>query len=431
MSFIKEILAKPLFKATSLNGISILLKISIGFITSKIIAIFVGPSGMALVGNLRNFLSSTEAFATLGFENGVIKYVAEHKNEEEKLKKTLSTIFISAIVVCVVLSLVLLFFSNYFNETIFGVQYQYAFIFKGVAIVLPFYIGNIFLVATINGLDKYRKVIYINIIGSFIGLLVSFLLIYKMRTDGALLSIIITPSLLFIVSFFSINKEIKLFKIVNYKFYNLNFLKSLSSYSLMALVSSVFGPIVLLAIRKNIILNLGTEQAGFWEAISRVSSYYMLFITTILMIYFLPKLAASKNNFETKNIFFSYYKGIIPVFIIGLFMVYFLRGFLISILFTNEFQPISKLFFWQLIGDFFKALSIILGINFYARKMTKGFIITELCSLAVLYFSNLFFLSKYGIEGVVMAHAFTYFIYLITLIFYFRNSLFVATNEKV
>ena len=129
MKSLKEILSKPLFIATSLNGISIIFKICIGFVTSKVIAIFVGPSGMALLGNLRNFLTSTEAFATLGFENGVVKYVAEHKKEEQKLQQTLSTILISVLSICIVLSVILFFFSNYFNTSIFGATYQYAFVF--------------------------------------------------------------------------------------------------------------------------------------------------------------------------------------------------------------------------------------------------------------------------------------------------------------
>jgi len=274
LKFLKEILSKPLFKATSLNGISILIKICIGFITSKVIAVFVGPSGMALVGNLRNFMTSTEAFATLGFENGVVKYVAEHKKEEVKLKQTLSTIFLSVLLVCGIISVILFLFSDYFNQSVFGSLFQYAFVFKALAIALPFYIGNIFIIATINGFGEYKKVIYTNIIGSFIGLLASVLLIWQLRTQGALLSIILTPSLLFFVSLFYINKEIRLFKNISTKFYDLSFLKSLSSYSLMALVSAVLGPMVLLAIRKNIILNLGIEQAGFWEAMGRVSSYY-------------------------------------------------------------------------------------------------------------------------------------------------------------
>lgn len=424
MKFLKEILSKPLFKATSLNGISILIKICIGFITSKVIAVFVGPSGMALVGNLRNFITSTEAFATLGFENGVVKYVAEHKNEDVKLKQTLSTIFLSVLLVCGIISVNLFLFSDYFNKSVFGSLFQYTFVFKALAIALPFYIGNIFIIATINGFGEYKKVIYTNIIGSFIGLLVSVLLIWQLRAEGALLSIILTPSLLFFVSLFYINKEIRLFKNISTKFYNLSFLKSLSSYSLMALVSAVLGPMVLLAIRKNIILNLGIEQAGFWEAMCRVSSYYFLFISSIIGIYFLPKLTVAKTHQETKSLFWEYYKGILPVFIIGMVIIYFLRDFIVQLLFTKEFLPVSKLFFWQLVGDTFKAASIILGYQFFAKKLTLAFIVSEIFSLTVLYFSSIYFLSIYNIEGVVMAHAITFGTYFLTLVVYFRKRLF-------
>lgn len=424
MNIIKEILSKPLFKAISLNGISILIKIFVGFITSKFIAIFVGPSGLALVGNLRNFLTTSEAFASLGFENGVVKYVAEHQANEQQLKKTLSTIFITVLFTCLALSLGLFFLSDYLNNTVFGTEYNYAFIFKSLAVALPFYIGNIFLIATINGFGAYKKVIYINIVGSLIGLIASVLLIWKLNTEGALLSIIVTPSVLFLVSFFAVNQELKIFYVINARSYNLSFLKNLSSYSLMALVSAVFGPLVFLAIRKNIILNLGLEQAGFWEAMTRISSYYFMFITSLIAIYYLPKLAIAKDKTETKALFWNYFKGILPLFIIGLIVLYFLRNVVIQLVFTEEFLPVSKLFFWQLLGDVFKAAAFILGYQFYAKKLTKAFIVSELFSLFVLYFSSIYLVSQFSIEGVVMAHAFTYFIYFITLSIYFRKSLF-------
>lgn len=424
MNIIKEILSKPLFKAISLNGISILIKIFVGFITSKFIAIFVGPSGMALVGNLRNFLTTTEAFASLGFENGVVKYVAEHQAEEQQLKKTLSTIFITVLFSCLALSLGLFLLSDYLNNTVFGAKYNYGFIFKSLAVALPFYIGNIFLIATINGFGAYKKVIYINIIGSLIGLLASVLLIWKLNTEGALLSIIVTPSVLFIVSFVAINQELKIVRLINLSSYNLSFLKNLSSYSLMALVSAVFGPLVFLAIRKNIILTLGLEQAGFWEAMTRISSYYFMFITSLIAIYYLPKLAIAKDKTETKALFWNYFKGILPIFTIGMIVLYFLRNLVIQFVFSEEFLPVSKLFFWQLLGDVFKAAAFILGYQFYAKKLTKAFIVSELFSLFVLYFSSIYLVAQFSIEGVVMAHAFTYFIYFITLCIYFRKSLF-------
>ena len=83
-----------MFKLTSLNSLSVIFKIGIGLITSKLLAIYIGPSGMALVGNFRNFLNSIESFSTLGFQNGIIKYTAESKKDEFELKKIVATVFI-------------------------------------------------------------------------------------------------------------------------------------------------------------------------------------------------------------------------------------------------------------------------------------------------------------------------------------------------
>jgi PST family polysaccharide transporter len=171
-------------------------------------------------------------------------------------------------------------------------------------------------------------------------------------------------------------------------------------------------------------LNLGIEQAGFWEAMGRISSYYFLFISSIIGIYFLPKLTIATTNQETKSLFWEYYKGILPVFIIGVVIIYFLRDFIVQLLFTKEFLPVSKLFFWQLVGDTFKAASIILGYQFFAKKMTIAFIVFEIFSLTVLYVSSIFFVSIFSIEGVVIAHALTFCTYFLTLGIYFRKSLF-------
>jgi PST family polysaccharide transporter len=56
--------------------------------------------------------------------------------------------------------------------------------------------------------------------------------------------------------------------------------------------------------------------------------------------------------------------------------------------------------------------------------MTTAFIITEIASLAVLYFSSIFLIKIFGIQGVVMAQALDNFIYLLLLGVYFRKSLF-------
>lgn len=423
MSFFKKIVSSTLFKITSLNSFSVGLKIAIGLITSKVLAIFVGPSGMALVGNLRNFLTSLESVSTLGFQTGIVKYVAENQKNESEIKKIIGTVFISLLCIALVLSIVLYFLASFWNDKILNPNSDYAVVFKILAVALPWYAVSVFLLAVLNGLSKFKKVIWINIIGNVIGLLLSLVLILNFRTLGALAAIVITPSLLFFVTFYFLQKEINFMEAVRIQFYDFKIIKKLLPYSLMALVSSVFGPIVFLAVRNNIILNLGIDQAGYWETMTRISSYYLLFVTTLLSVYFLPKLSNAKTNQETKTIFWSYYKTILPVFIIGVTLLYFLRFFIIKLLFAADFLPVESLFLWQLLGDVFKVCSLILGFQFLAKKMTAAFIMSELASLAVLYFSSVYFIRIFGIEGVVMAQAFDNFLYLIVVCIYFRKNL--------
>lgn len=380
---------------------------------------------MALVGNMRNFFTSVETVSTLGFQNGIVKYAAESQEDEVALKKVISTIFISLFGTAILLAIVLFFFSGYWNDQVFGSENQYDFVFKLLALALPWYVVNVFLISIINGFGRFKSVIYINIFGNIIGLIVSILLIFQFKVSGALASVALTPALLFLLSFYYINKEISLRKNISIQCFDFSLIKKLSSYSMMAVVYGCVGPLVYLAIRNNVIDKLGLEQAGYWSAMERISANYLLFVSTLLTVYFLPKLVLAKTNQETKKVFFSFYKTILPLFIIGLVAIYFLRFYIIDLLFTVAFLPVSKLFFWQLIGDILKVASIILGYEFFAKKMTLAFILTELMSLGILYFSTIYFVKAFEMEGIVMAYAFTYAIYLLVLIVFFRKILFV------
>lgn len=423
MNFFKQIWQKELFKVTSLNGLSVLIKIMVGFVTSKVIAVFIGPAGMALVGNFRNFITAVENLGILGFQNGIIKYVADYHNQEEKQRSFLATVTLTILLVASALSILLFCTATYWNNNLFGTAFQYTTIFKALALCLPWYIGSVFLTAVLNGFEAYGKVIKVNIIGNLIGLFLSVALVYYYKEFGALLAIVLAPVFVFFITLYYLYHQLDYFRI-SFRNYNVDFFRHLAEYSLMALVSAVVGPIVFLSLRNTIIHTLSYEAAGYWEALTRISSYYFLFLSTILTVYYLPKLSKSESVAQTKSLFWSYFKGIVPFFLIGLLVLYVLRGYLIPLLFSDAFLPISELFFWQFIGDAFKAIALILGYQFFAKKLTKAFIVTELFSFAVLWLSGQYLLGVFGIEGIAMANAVTYGVYLITLSVYFRKQLF-------
>lgn len=428
MKLVKKIVRSPFFRISSLNGLSVLLKIGIGFLTSKVLAVYVGPAGMALVGNLRNFLTSAEGIATLGFQNGIVKYVAESQKDETAFKKVLSTVFFTLAAVAVAGALLLFCFASTWSRAVFAGDETFAGVFRVMAAALPFYAASVVVISVLNGFGLFKKVIVANMLGNAIGLFISVFLIYSYQTFGALLSIVIAPAALFFITVFYAGSKLKLF-VLSRGFFDAGILKKLASYSVMALVSAICVPLAYLGIRQKAMVVAGIDAAGHWEAMNRISSYSLLFATTLVSVYFLPQLVMAHDNKKLQVIFFSYFKGVLPVFALGSAFVYLMRDHVVRLLFTNDFLPVTQLFGWQLMGDIFKVASLILGYCFFAKRLTVAYVVSEIASLSILYFTSTFFLAIIGVEGLVLAHLVTYAAYFAMLLAYFRKAIFKRFNR--
>ncbi|HEX9979237.1 MAG TPA: O-antigen translocase [Flavobacterium sp.] len=422
---------KPVFRIASLNSASVVIKILIGVISSKVLAIFIGPAGMALAGNMRNFFNSIESISTLGLQNGIVKYVAEAQRESERLSRIISTVFITLIIVSLFLSLGFYLFAQQLNDAVFGHSYEFASVFKIAALSLPWLAISMAIISILNGMQLFNKVIIINIAGNILGLLISLILVWHFRTLGALMAIVLAPAMLFFVSFYFIVKELVPEVSISTRFFDARLLSQFSSFTLMAVVSGVAGPLTFLAIRQKVIIVVGLESAGYWESISRISGFYMMFLSTVLSVYFLPNLSVATTRAESRDVLREYFVLIMPFFTVGLIILYFIRDFVIRILFTPEFEPVSELFLWQLTGDFFKGCALILGYQLFARSMTVTFIITELASLTILFWLSNFLVLQIGLQGVVLAHCINYVIYFVILCVIHRKVLISTHGKRV
>ena len=419
-----------LFKVASLNSAAVITRIVSGFLTSKAIAYFIGAEGMALVGNLRDFLRFAQSFSILGLYNGVVKYIAEFKDNSKELSKTISTVFYLGFISSFIISLLCYFNAQEINDYLFPGYNNYAFAIRILAIALPFYALNMFSFSILNGFSKYRILLIINIIGQLLGTLVTLLLIWLNKIDGALVAVVITESLIFLITAVGIANQRSLVSLIQVKNVRFSSMKKLSTYSMMALFSAIVLPLVSIEIRSYIIDNVNQQAAGFWELMTRISKYYLMFVSSLMTLYILPRLSEIDTVKEFRKEVFGFYKTIIPVFGLGLLVIYFLRPFIIIVFSTSEFQPVEDLFFWQLLGDFVKVLSIVIAYQFMAKNMFWHYIITEAFSVALMYFTSLYFIDIYGVKGATIAHFVTYLVYYIVILIIFSSSLFGRISES-
>ena len=100
-----------------------------------------------------------------------------------------------------------------------------------------------------------------------------------------------------------------------------------------------------------------------------------------MLMYVLPKITAQTDNVFYRSQVVEYVKKIMPLFAVFLIVLFLLRKYAILVLLSPEFTSIETLFGWQLLGDFFRAMTLIFSIYFHARRLVIPYITIELINI--------------------------------------------------
>ena len=150
-----------LIKTSVLTAISTIITVISGFVINKVIALYIGPSGLAVVGQLQNFMTIVTTFSNGAITSGIVKYTAEYQTIEQK-HKIFSTSIIISLICSFIISLLLFGFSGYLSELILkDVKYNSVFIVLGITIFL--FALNTILMSILNGQKEIKKYILVNI----------------------------------------------------------------------------------------------------------------------------------------------------------------------------------------------------------------------------------------------------------------------------
>lgn len=402
-----------LIKTSLLNAIAVLVKMLTLLSLNKILAVYVGPAGYAALGQFQNAMQMITTFASGAINTGVTKYTAEYADDEEKQFEVWRTAGSIATIGTVITSLVIFVLSEKLS-VLFLQDGKYSGVFVWFAITLIMLTFNTLLLAILNGKKDIARYVLANIAGSLFSLAITSVMVIGLGLFGALLALAIYQSLtLFVTLYLCLKTPWFSFRNIIGKIDKAVAL-NLSKYTAMALTSAVCVPISHIFVRDHLAATFGWEAAGYWEAMWRLSSAYLMLVTTTLSVYYLPKLSELKTSVSITQEVVQGYKIIVPVAIIAGLFVYLFRDFIIVTLFSDDFMPMRDLFAWQLLGDSLKVASWILGYILTARAFWKTYMLTEI------FFSMSFYLlvicfERLGIESSTVAYAVNYALHLLTM----------------
>lgn len=420
--FISKVLKADIVRVFSLTSVATLVKMLTGFVSVKVVASIIGPAGVALVGQLNNFATMVMSFASGGINSGITKYVAEYKEDNSLIAQYLSTALRITGICSLICAVLLIVLHRYISELIMlSPDYGYVFVIFGLTVFM--YALNNLLTSVVNGYKEFKKFVNIGIANSILGVAFTIVLVLCWQLEGALISAVTYQSIMLLVTVLMIRK-LPWFR---WSFFKERLSRAVASmyfrYTLMTLVSAMTVPVIQMLLRGYVMAEISPVEAGWWEGMNRISNMYLMVITSSFGVYYLPRLSELKDPADIRHEIFKAYKVIVPMLLAGFVVVYFLRFFIIRLVFTPEFMPMQHLFAWQMAGDFFKICSWLLAYQMLAKAMTRLFMATEIIFGLTYLGLGYLFVHLNGIVGLTQAYLVNYILYTITMIIAFRHIL--------
>lgn len=394
-----------------------LVKLIAGFIIIKLIAKVGGPDALSNFGLYQNLVTVLLMVSGGVMFAGVTSKIARAENNDEFTQfYSGANLFLNRLL----LISVFVFFPICVYILYISVDGVKGNIITLLIISLPFLLLQTrfnFYLAVLNGLSKVNLLARDNIYASILTILIACVAFF-ITTDWRYFAICMClgPSLRYIYIFGRNKQEYKLSENIKPE----KNLRYLLRYSLVGLVSSLCLPIAQIIARNFITNHNGLFESGIWQGLTRFSEVYLVLVSSVLSVYVLPKISPAKNRKQIKECILPLIMLLIPLIGIGVVFIYYLKEYVVVVLFSREFLPMQELFIYQLPGDIFKIFAWVLTFSLLGLGKTKTLICLELayfCTyLALIYFT----VPVYGLKGAVVAYSASYLLYLfLTIVVFF------------
>lgn len=413
---------RQIMKATSIFGGVQVFQIIISVVRSKFIAVLLGPTGIGINSLLNSSTGLIAGLTNFGLGTSAVKNVAAaHGTDDIKRISTVVTVLRRLVWITGLLGAILtIVLSPWLSQLTFGNKdYTIAFIWISVTLLLN-------QISTGQGviLRGMRKINYMarsSLSGSLLGLFVSVPIYYKWGIDGIVPAIIIS-SIVNLLRTWYFARKVKLEKVSVSRETTLVEGKEMLVMGFMLSLSGLYVLAKDYGVRAYISNVGGMDEVGLYSAgIAIVTTYVGLVFTAMSTDYF-PRLSAvAHNNVDARKLINQQAEIAILILapIITVFIVFI--SYIILILYSNKFLPISQMIQWAALGMLFKGASWSIAFIFLAKGKSKMFLANELIGGTVTLICQLGGYILGGLTGMGVGFLVGYLYYMFQVYFVSRK----------
>lgn len=415
-------------KALGWGSFQSLLRMALGIISVKVTAAYLGPSGVAMMGQLTNVLAFITGLAANGSATAVSRFTAEYRKEPERVASVFSSGVRFSLLVSIVIAVGLLFFLRPLANWLFHDAGK-AWVIYMLAVVTPLIALGPVIAGYITGLKEFSTTSKIIISSQVVTFFLFVGMTVKFGLAGGMSAVILGTAAMFVIALvWSMAKGFLGKSHFLAQTNKLEYSRVIKFFPL-AIVHGVTMPFALILVRDQISGELGIDAAGHWQAVWRVSEVYLAVFMSTMSLYFMPRLSELSEPRALSNEIRRTVMTVVGMVALVALIIFVMRDIIIVTLYTAEFMPMRDLFGYQLLGDVLRMVAWSLGFVLVAKDYHRWYVVLEILMPGIFILCTYLFLSGYGLIVAPIAYIVAYLINVIVVAMVLRKLIFHSRRD--
>lgn len=402
--------------------VSIFLNVVFGFIYNKLVSVYFGPLGLALLTHYQNLIAFFMHIPQEGIHKAFINRLTQEEDSQSHTGKIIIHTTIWNILIFLLQWICLLLYMYWWDsplEELFTDTKATLLIGASFFLFVLNLMASSWMIAR-QELASYALYTFILGISSVVGMVAC---IY-FDIPESLYWIVLAVSLSNFPVF--IYMVIKVYGKFHYSWKDVKDLLHGKDYYMpliiMGGVSLLSGKFLDYVVREIAFDRIGAYESGLWQSAVKISQAFVFLCGAYLATIFYPNAAELvKDKFKMHSFVKSFMYLYAPATLVGIIAMFVLRNQLFNILFAKEFIQAEKYFLLILIGDWLRCLSWVGGYLLMASADTRRFILFEVISGIVFILVFLLGSDTFKWEVMAVANLVRYVVYSLLIgIYYYR-----------
>lgn len=413
---------RQIFKATSLIGGAQVVRLAIGVLQVKALALLLGPAGIGLAGLYQSAVSLIGTVTGLGISSAGVRQIAEAAatGDEDRLARTVITLRRTSFVSGLLGSLVVAVFATPLSLATFGTS-DHAWGVAAVGTTLLF--SNIAAgqAALLQGLRRIGELAQCGIAGAVFGAGASVVAVTVLGERGVACYLVAAACFAVLPSWW-FARRIPVKRVAVTTSLVLGEARALIGMGLAFVISGLMVAVAAYVTRVLVNDRMGMGAVGIYSATVNLASLYVNVILNAMGADFYPRLTAVAQDNATTNKMVNEQAEIGTIIALpGVLMTLTLAPWVLRLFYSEPFVAGSDLLRWQILGVALRVLSWPLGFIVLAKGMARTFMTMEGLSNAAHVILTAAGLFVWGLEGAGIAFFAMY-------VCYFSMALFVCRH---